>query len=115
MATIASRAVQPGRFLVQWNGTTRGGRALVYGGFYVIRFAAANELGTVELVSKPVRARVELTVSEHSAVEMDRRRFGALARVLLEAIDDGALTLVRERGGVPAFDLRLASGSVEER
>ncbi len=55
VATIASRAVQPGRLLVQWNGTTRGGRALVYGGFYVIRFAAVNELGTVELVSKPVR------------------------------------------------------------
>jgi len=40
---------------VQWNGTTRGGRALVYGGLYVIRFAATNELGTVELVSTPVR------------------------------------------------------------
>ncbi len=55
VATIASRNVQPGRFLVQWNGTTRGGRALVYGGYYVVRFAAANELGTVELVSEPVR------------------------------------------------------------
>jgi len=55
VATIATRAVQPGRFLVQWNGTTRGGRALVYGGLYVIRFAATNELGTVELVSTPVR------------------------------------------------------------
>jgi hypothetical protein len=54
VATIASRTVDPGRFLVRWNGTTRGGRALVYGGFYVIRFVAANELGTVELVSKPV-------------------------------------------------------------
>jgi hypothetical protein len=54
VATIASRTVEPGRFLVRWNGTTRGGRALVYGGFYVIRFAAVNELGTVELVSKPV-------------------------------------------------------------
>ncbi len=55
VATIASRAAQPGRFLVQWNGTTSGGRALVYGGLYVIRFAATNELGTVELVSKPLR------------------------------------------------------------
>ncbi len=55
VATIASRAVQPGRFLVRWNGTTRGGRALVYGGDYVIRFTATNELGTVELVSAPVR------------------------------------------------------------
>ena len=59
VATIARRTVQPGRLLVQWDGTTpsstaRGGRALVYGGFYVVRFSAANELGTVELVSKPV-------------------------------------------------------------
>ena len=28
---------------------------LVYGGLYVVRFSATNELGTVELVSKPVR------------------------------------------------------------
>ena len=54
VATIASRSVQRGRLLVQWNGTTRGGRALVYGGFYVIRFSATNELGTVELASKPL-------------------------------------------------------------
>ena len=54
VATIASRSVQPGRLLVQWNGTTRGGKALVYGGFYVVRFSTTNELGTVELTSKPV-------------------------------------------------------------
>jgi hypothetical protein len=56
VATIAVRRVsEPGRFLVRWAGTTRGGRAFVYGGNYVLRFRAANELGVTELTSKPVR------------------------------------------------------------
>ena len=58
MATIAVRRLDKGRFLVRWNGTTRGGRAFVYGGDYVLRFRAANELGAIELVSKPVRVTV---------------------------------------------------------
>ncbi|MBA2463313.1 MAG: phosphodiester glycosidase family protein [Actinobacteria bacterium] len=58
VATIATRKVEQGRFLVQWNGTTRGGRAFVYGGEYVLRFRAANELGVTELVSRPVRVTV---------------------------------------------------------
>ena len=58
VATIATTRAEKGRFLVQWNGTTRGGRAFVYGGEYVLRFRAANELGVTELVSKPVRVTV---------------------------------------------------------
>ena len=58
VATIAVRRLDKGRFLVRWNGTTRGGRAFVYGGDYVLRFRAANELGATELVSKPVRVTV---------------------------------------------------------
>ena len=58
VATIAVGRREPGRFLVGWNGTTRGGRAFVYGGEYVLRFRAANELGVVELVSRPVRVTV---------------------------------------------------------
>jgi hypothetical protein len=55
VATVAVRRVQPGRFLARWGGTTRGGKALVYGGSYVLRFRAANELGVTELTSKPFR------------------------------------------------------------
>ena len=56
VATIAVRRVtEPGRFLVRWGGTTRGGRAFVYGGDYVMRFRASNELGLAELTSRPVR------------------------------------------------------------
>lgn len=58
VATIAAARAEKGRFLVQWNGTTRNGRAFVYGGDYVLRFRAANELGASELVSKPVRVTV---------------------------------------------------------
>ncbi len=58
VATIAVRRLDKGRFLVRWSGTTRGGRAFVYGGDYVLRFRAANQLGAVELVSKPVRVTV---------------------------------------------------------
>jgi Phosphodiester glycosidase len=58
VATIAERRLEKGRFLVRWNGTTRGGRAFVYGGEYVIRFRARNELGTTELVTKPVHVTV---------------------------------------------------------
>jgi hypothetical protein len=55
VSTVAVQRVQPGRFLARWNGTTRGGRALVYGGSYVLRIRAVNDLGTTELASKPFR------------------------------------------------------------
>jgi hypothetical protein len=47
--------VSAGRFRVTWKGTTRGGRAFVYGGLYVVRFRATNELGSVELKTTPFR------------------------------------------------------------
>jgi hypothetical protein len=56
VATIAVRRIrEPGRFLVRWRGTTRGGRAFVYGGNYVLRFRAGNELGVTELTSRPFK------------------------------------------------------------
>jgi exopolysaccharide biosynthesis protein len=55
VAIVAIRRVPEGRFRVAWKGTTRGGRALVYGGSYVLRFRAANELGVTELTSRPFR------------------------------------------------------------
>ena len=55
VATIADRRPAAGRFRVTWNGTTRGGRAFVYGGLYVVRFRATNALGTVELKTTPFR------------------------------------------------------------
>ena len=55
VATIADRRVPAGRFRISWNGTTRGGRAFVYGGLYVVRFRATNELGSVELTTTPFR------------------------------------------------------------
>jgi hypothetical protein len=55
VATIADRRAPAGRFRVSWNGTTRGGRAFVYGGLYLIRFRATNELGSVELTTTPFR------------------------------------------------------------
>jgi Phosphodiester glycosidase len=55
VSTIAVRRLPAGRYSTSWRGTTRGGRFLVYGGMYVVRFRAANELGTVDVVSKPFR------------------------------------------------------------
>jgi hypothetical protein len=55
VATVAVRRAAAGRLVVSWNGTTRGGRAFVYGGLYVIRFRAANGLGAVELTTPPFR------------------------------------------------------------
>ncbi|MBA2384530.1 MAG: hypothetical protein H0V68_07710 [Actinobacteria bacterium] len=55
VATIALRRAPAGRLLVSWNGTTRGGRAFAYGGLYVIRFRATNQLGAVELTTPPFR------------------------------------------------------------
>ena len=55
VATISIRRAQAGRFLASWRGTTRGGRSLVYGGMYVVRFRATNELGAVDAVSTPFR------------------------------------------------------------
>ena len=55
VATIAIRRLPAGRFAASWRGTTRGGKFLVYGGMYVVRFRATNELGAVELVSPAFR------------------------------------------------------------
>jgi hypothetical protein len=49
VARVLRRRVEPGRLLFQWDGRTNGGRRLAYGGAYVLRVAATNELGTVEL------------------------------------------------------------------
>ena len=54
VATISIRRAPAGRFLASWRGTTRGGRSLVYGGMYVVRFRATNEFGAVNLLSTPV-------------------------------------------------------------
>jgi hypothetical protein len=62
VSTAAVRRAQAGRFLLQWSGTTNGGRGLVYSGRYVLRFRATNELGAVELTSRPftvIRAAVK--------------------------------------------------------
>ena len=55
VATIAVRRLTAGRFAASWRGTTRGGTFLVYGGMYVVRFRATNELGAVEVVSPAFR------------------------------------------------------------
>jgi hypothetical protein len=55
VATIAVRRLPAGRFAAKWRGTTRGGRFLVYGGMYVVRFRATNELGAVEVVTPAFR------------------------------------------------------------
>ena len=55
VATIAVRRLPAGRFAAPWRGTTRGGRYLVYGGMYVVRFRATNELGAVEVVTPAFR------------------------------------------------------------
>jgi hypothetical protein len=49
VARVLRRRVEPGRLLFQWDGRTNGGRQLAYGGAYVLRASATNELGTVEL------------------------------------------------------------------
>ena len=46
---VLRRRVQPGRLLFAWDGRTFGGRQLAYGGSYVLRVRATNELGSVEL------------------------------------------------------------------
>jgi hypothetical protein len=55
VATIAIRRLPAGRYSASWRGTTRGGRFFVYGGTYQVRFRATNELGAVEVVSRPFR------------------------------------------------------------
>ncbi len=55
VAVIAARQLPKGRFVATWNGRTRGGRSLAYGGTHVIRFRATNELGMVDLVTTPFR------------------------------------------------------------
>jgi hypothetical protein len=53
IGTIAARRAEAGRVRVTWTGRIR--RSLVYGGLYRIRFRANNELGRVELTTKPFR------------------------------------------------------------
>ena len=53
IAPIALRQVPPGRFRIEWKGTIR--RSFVYGGLYRFRFRAVNELGAVELTTKPFK------------------------------------------------------------
>jgi hypothetical protein len=55
VATIAVRRLPAGRYAASWRGTTRGGKFFVYGGMYQVRFRATNELGSVEVVSRPFR------------------------------------------------------------
>jgi hypothetical protein len=55
VATIAVRRLPAGRFAASWRGTTRGGKFLVYGGMYAVRFHATNQLGAVEVVSPAFR------------------------------------------------------------
>jgi phosphodiester glycosidase len=55
VAAIALRRVDAGRFVATWKGRTRGGKTLAYGGSYVIRFRATNELGVVELTTAVFR------------------------------------------------------------
>jgi hypothetical protein len=49
VATLLRKRVEPGRLLFSWTGRTAGGRRLAYGGSYLVRVRAKNELGTVEL------------------------------------------------------------------
>ncbi|MDX6398132.1 MAG: hypothetical protein QOJ43_1540, partial [Gaiellaceae bacterium] len=53
IGAIAARRAEAGRVRVTWTGLIR--RSLVYGGLYRIRFRATNELGAVELATKPFR------------------------------------------------------------
>ena len=55
VASIALRRLPAGRFRATWKGTTLGGRSFAYGGTYVIRFRATNELGAVELTTQAFR------------------------------------------------------------
>lgn len=55
VAAIALRRLEAGRFRATWKGTTLGGKSFAYGGLYVIRFRATNELGAVELTTPVFR------------------------------------------------------------
>jgi hypothetical protein len=55
VAAIALRRLPAGRFAATWRGTTRGGESLAYGGAYLIRFHATNELGAVDLTTPVFR------------------------------------------------------------
>jgi hypothetical protein len=55
VAAIALRRLEAGRFVATWNGRTLGGRSFAYGGSYVIRFRATNELGRVDLTTPAFR------------------------------------------------------------
>ncbi|MDQ3066617.1 MAG: phosphodiester glycosidase family protein [Actinomycetota bacterium] len=55
VAALAARRALAGRFTATWKGTTRDGRSFVYGGLYVVRFRASNELGAVDLASPTFR------------------------------------------------------------
>ena len=49
VATVVRRRVEAGRLLFSWDGRAGGGRRLAYGGSYLLRVRATNELGAVEL------------------------------------------------------------------
>ena len=52
VATLLKQRAAAGRLLFSWDGRRFGGRGLAYGGAYVLRVRATNELGRVEL-TKP--------------------------------------------------------------
>ena len=132
VATIARRSVQPGRLLVQWDGTTpsstaRGGRALVYGGFYVVRFSRQRtRLGTVELGRKPVfvtRAPIpkkpkppKKTLPPVGSADAARLRHGRFHAGSLDPerphrpVDDADRGLRALRGLLPDADRRRPTG-----
>jgi hypothetical protein len=49
VATALRQRAAAGRLRFAWDGRTFGGRRLAYGGSYVLRVRATNELGRVEL------------------------------------------------------------------
>ena len=106
VATIAVRKLDKGRFLVRWNGTTRGGRAFVYGGDYVLRFRAANELGVTELVSKPVRVTVVRTTRRSRSRPAARVTAVPVASIL-SGITDSLTTFIGDYGLYAVFVLML--------
>ncbi len=108
VATIAVRRLPAGRFAASWRGTTRGGKFLVYGGMYVVRFRATNELGAVEVVS----ARVPRHPRGAGAAEEARRARGLepprvpVASILSE-VTDLLTTVVGDYGLYAVFILML--------
>ena len=61
-----------GRFVATWKGHTRGGRSFAYGGSYVIRFRATNELGVVELTTPAFRVIRAAPIPLQAQAQADR-------------------------------------------